>query len=284
MRIGIKQKKPKFSIVTISFNQEKYLRQSINSVLNQSYKNFEYIIVDGGSKDNSRSIIETYRNDSRVKIIFQEKDKGPVDSLNVGFKNATGQILGYVNSDDFFLKDTLMNVNNIFDDNLDLIFGSVYEVDKDNIITRKLYSKNFSLLRFRLGQCFVCQQATFFKKKAFDRTKGFNLNNKLNWDLEIIADLVKSGAKYKKVDNYLGCFRIYPGTFTSITKKNFRKKNYKLMLEIFYGKKKYHFDFILKIYFYFIDRLNFKFLFNKLKIIKFKIYKTKISYDNKEAN
>lgn len=278
-----KHKQPKFSIITISFNQDQFINQTIESVLNQSYGDLQYIIVDGGSTDKSRNIINSYKYDPRVEIIFQEKDKGPVNSLNEGFKKANGEILGYINSDDFFLKDTLLNVNNIFDDKLDLIFGNVYEVDQYNLLTRKLYSKEFSLLRLRLGQCFICQQATFFRKKAYEKIKEFNSNNKLNWDLELVADLVNSGAEYKKINKYLGGFRIYPGTFTSSTDKNFRKKNYKRLVEKFYGTKFYHFDFIIKIYFYLIDRINFQFLLNKLENIKFKFNKIKILYDKKET-
>ena len=90
----------KISVVTISFNQAKYLRQCIDSVLNQNYQNIEYIIVDPGSTDGSRQIIESYGD--RVIKIF-EKDAGPADGLNMGFSRATGDIFYFINSDDYVL-------------------------------------------------------------------------------------------------------------------------------------------------------------------------------------
>ena len=91
----------RISIVTISFNQVEYLEETILSVLNQSHSDFEYIVVDPGSIDGSREIIERYR-DKISKIIF-ERDIGAADGLNNGFKYATGDILCYLNSDDTFL-------------------------------------------------------------------------------------------------------------------------------------------------------------------------------------
>ena len=88
------------------------LKETIDSVINQNYDNTEYIIVDGGSTDGSRDLILKYDKD--LKIIFQENNTGPADALNIGFKNSTGEICGYINSDDFYLKNILIKVNNIF--------------------------------------------------------------------------------------------------------------------------------------------------------------------------
>ena len=98
--------KNKISIVILSYNQVNFLEETINSVINQKYDNTEYVIVDGGSTDGSRELILKYKD--KLKIIFQEKNTGPADALNIGFKKATGQICGYINSDDFILKDSLM--------------------------------------------------------------------------------------------------------------------------------------------------------------------------------
>ena len=95
----------KFSIVTISFNQAPYLETAIRSVLDQNYPDLEYIIVDPGSTDGSRDIIERFRS-RFAKIIF-EPDQGPGDGLNKGFAHATGDILGYLNSDDALLPGAL---------------------------------------------------------------------------------------------------------------------------------------------------------------------------------
>ena len=91
--------KNKISIVTISFNQSKFLEECINSVIRQNYENLEYIVVDGGSKDNSREIISKYKD--QIKVIFQETKTGPADALNLGFKISKGELCCYINSDDF---------------------------------------------------------------------------------------------------------------------------------------------------------------------------------------
>ena len=97
----------KISIVTISFNQAKYLQQCIDSILGQTHCDLEYIVVDPGSTDGSRALIESYGN--KIIKVFAP-DKGPADGLNQGFKHATGQIYGFINSDDYLLPGALTSV------------------------------------------------------------------------------------------------------------------------------------------------------------------------------
>src|SRR4029077_1447448 len=92
---------PRVSIVTISFNQGKFLERAIRSVLEQDYEDIEYIVVDPGSTDRSREIIERYR--SRISRVILDPDKGPADGLNKGFAVASGDIYGYINADDAYL-------------------------------------------------------------------------------------------------------------------------------------------------------------------------------------
>jgi len=94
----------KFSIVTISYNQAQFLEKAILSVLNQEGVGLEYIVVDPGSTDGSREIIERYRD--RFGHVVFEKDHGPADGLNKGFQYATGDVYGYLNSDDVLLPGT----------------------------------------------------------------------------------------------------------------------------------------------------------------------------------
>ena len=97
----------KLSIVTISFNQADYLEEAMVSILEQDYDDIEYIIVDAGSTDGSRDIIERYRD--RIAVVVLEPDEGPADGLNKGFARASGDIYGYLNADDAFLPGNVEN-------------------------------------------------------------------------------------------------------------------------------------------------------------------------------
>ena len=139
---------PFFTIITPSFNSEKYISESIKSVLNQTYKNFEYFIIDGGSTDNTNQIIKTFS--SKIDYIISEKDLGMYYALNKGFDNAKGDILCYINSDDLLLPNTLAIVAEFFmkNKNLDLVYGDMQIIDKDSnyLYThcyRKIFRKEF---------------------------------------------------------------------------------------------------------------------------------------------
>ena len=100
---------PKISIITVCYNSEKYIEDAIKSVVLQSYKNKEYIIVDGGSTDNTPGIIERYRN--LIDVIIAEPDRGISDAFNKGIKRASGEIVCIVNSDDMMAADALESVS-----------------------------------------------------------------------------------------------------------------------------------------------------------------------------
>ena len=253
-------KRPKFSIITVSYNHDQYIHQTIQSVLNQSFDDFEYLIV-----------------------IFQETNEGAVNGLNLGFKKANGEFLGYINSDDFYLKNTLKDVENIFLNNpsIDIIFGNAYIINDENIIVKDFISKDFSFKRLKISEYLVCQQATFFKKKVFDQTNGFNPLNNRSWDFELFVDMIKTGAKFKRIGNFLGCFRVYEGTITSKGNIENRKKNLDHIFNKYFTKPLSFYEKIEKKMIYLIDRLNVKFIFNKIKIIYYKIKKIKVSSNEK---
>ena len=108
-----KMKKIKFSIITPCYNSEKTIKRTIESVVNQSYKNIEYILIDGGSKDKTVEIIQEYQSKYPKLIKYiSEKDSGIYDAMNKGIKLATGDIVGIVNSDDYYELDALKNIYN----------------------------------------------------------------------------------------------------------------------------------------------------------------------------
>ena len=113
---------PKISVITPSYNQGQYIEETILSVLNQNYPNLEYIIMDGGSTDNTVEVIMKYAD--KITFWVSEKDKGQADAINRGFKKATGDILCWLNSDDYYFSETLKYVAENLDINKkEILFG-----------------------------------------------------------------------------------------------------------------------------------------------------------------
>jgi glycosyltransferase involved in cell wall biosynthesis len=204
----------KISIVTISFNQAEFLERTIKSVLDQDYADLEYIVVDPGSTDGSRDIIEKYRD--KITHIVYEQDQGPADGLNKGFSLASGDIYAFLNSDDTLLPGTLKYFAAEFDKNpgIDVISGHAFVIDKDDKVLQKVFSHPFSLASYAAGCCILIQPSTFFKPAFFKSIGGFNKDNKICWDGELMVDYALKGAKFKLVRKYLSCFRIYEGSIT----------------------------------------------------------------------
>lgn len=204
----------KISLVTISFNQAPYLEQALRSVLDQDYAGLEYVVVDPGSTDGSRDIIERYRD--RIAHVIFEPDGGPSDGLNKGFSAASGEIFGYLNSDDVLLPGALTRVAHAFQRHLDadLIYGHGYVIDRAGRILRRCRSDRFSLRRSAYGNSVIMQQATFWRREAFAAVGGFNPQNRLSWDGEFWIDLALAGKHFQRVDEYWACFRTHDGSIT----------------------------------------------------------------------
>ncbi len=211
---------PRVSIVTISFNQGRFLERAIRSVLEQDYRDIEYIVVDPGSTDGSRDIIERYR--SRISKVILEPDKGPADGLNKGFAAASGDILGYINADDAYLPGAITKAVTAFEATppANVIYAHSYIVDHLGQVVRRSRSVPFDLRLYAYGGVVVMQQSTFFRRQAFEDAGGFNESNRTSWDGELLIDFARSGSKFAMVDDYWSLFAIYPGSITASVKYN----------------------------------------------------------------
>jgi len=199
----------KISIVTISFNQAQFLEEAILSVLNQDYPDVEYIVVDPGSTDGSRKLIEGFRD--RIDHIVFEPDSGPSDGLNKGFARASGDIFGFLNADDFLLPGALDSLATGFKrlPLTDVISGHGWLVDVDGWPTQKKHSHRFSAWRYLHCGAYLLQQSTFFTAEAFQRSGGFNQDNRTCWDGELWLDMALAGCRFQHVNEYWSCFRTY---------------------------------------------------------------------------
>lgn len=205
---------PRVSIVTISFNQAQFLERTIQSVLAQDYPEIEYIVVDPGSTDGSRDIIERYRH--RISKVVYRPDQGPPDGLNHGFAEATGEILGFLNSDDLLAPTAVSTAVRYLELHpaIDVVSGHSDLIDPDDRFLRHLYSNRMSVGRFIYGGCLLMQPSTFFRNAMYRQTGGFNVENKMNFDGELFLQMAILGAKFSVVDQVWSSYRIHPQSVT----------------------------------------------------------------------
>lgn len=179
----------KISIITVCYNSGQTVRDTIESVLSQSYSNIEYIVVDGASKDNTIDIVNEYKD--HITKIISEPDKGIYDAMNKGVKLASGDVVGILNSDDFYeSKDAIAEIARVFNESnsVDMVFGDVVFVDPLNlqIITRYYSSEKFLPWKLRFGWM-PPHPATFIRKDAYDKYGYYQLNYKIAADYEIFV-------------------------------------------------------------------------------------------------
>lgn len=184
---------PKFSIITVTYNAEKVLEDTIQSVITQSYKNVEYIIVDGGSKDRTLLIAEKYKE--HIHFILSEPDKGLYDAMNKGIRLATGDYLCFLNAgDELHEDDTLLQiVHSIKGTDLpDIIYGETAIVNEEGhfMRMRRLSApENLTWKSFRHGML-VCHQA-FFASREIASTEPYDLNYRFSADFDWCIRIMK---------------------------------------------------------------------------------------------
>lgn len=194
------------SLITVTFNSETTIRNTILSVLYQTYPDIEYIIVDGLSEDRTMSIIEEYEPpfSGRMKWI-NEKDNGIYDAMNKGIQMATGDIIGILNSDDFFTtNDIIENIVNTFENNIDAVYGDVHFVKPNdlNSCVRYYSSKIFTRSLMRLG--FMPAHPTFYcRKSCFEKYGLYKTNYKICADFDLLLRFIyvhRVSIKYLPLD------------------------------------------------------------------------------------
>ncbi|MBP7808336.1 MAG: glycosyltransferase [Bacteroidia bacterium] len=210
----------KISIITVTYNSASTIEQTIQSVLNQSYTNIEYIIIDGVSTDGTLDILNRYK--SQLHKIVSEKDKGIYDALNKGIDLATGDVIGILHSDDFYMNSNVIeNVANSFNQNqCDALYANLYYVDKDdtNRIKRKWDSGNYSEGAFLNG--WMPPHPTFFvKKEIYNKYGKFDLQFTSAADYELMLRFIhKNKIKLAYLNEFIVKMRV--GGKSNVTVKN----------------------------------------------------------------
>ena len=217
---------PKISIITPSFNQGQYIEQTILSVINQQYPNLEYIIIDGGSSDNTVDIIKKY--ESYITYWVSEPDKGQSDALNKGLIKCTGEIFNWINSDDYLEENALFEIAQAFNkNNTDIVCGySRIFNDKEKVTILEHRTQLFSSVEATMVEQKINQQGMFYRLDIIRELGGINPNLHYVMDLELWWRYLSSiGQKnIRLIDKLIAHFRIHDDSKTGAFEQRFRNE------------------------------------------------------------
>ena len=215
----------KISVITVTKNSEKFLEENINSLKNQTYKNFEHIIIDGNSTDRTVEIIK--KNKDKIDYWVSEPDEGLYDAMNKGIKACTGDIIGILNSDDIYFSEALKFVNQYFteQENLDFLFGTV---EKHKLMHGYYPEK----IKWTFG-FYTTHSVGFFIKKSSQMKIGFyDTRYKYSADYDLFYKMIVKKKMFgiaTKKDEIFGKFR-QGGLSSRIKYLDFLKENNKIRI------------------------------------------------------
>jgi glycosyltransferase involved in cell wall biosynthesis len=199
----------RITVVTCSYNQGRFLEDTVLSVVNQGYPNLEYMIFDGGSKDNSVEIIKKY--EQYLAHWVSEPDEGQSDALSKGFDRATGDILCWLCSDDLLEPGTLHEVGRFFAEHpeVDVVFGDARFIDEAGVVTRQFKTFPFSSWLLLNTANYIPQPSTFWRRRIYDRVGGLDKSLHLSMDLDLWLRF-GSVSLPRHIPRYWSRMRYYP--------------------------------------------------------------------------
>jgi len=275
----MKKNLPKISIVMPTLNHITYIERSILSVLNQNYPNTELVVIDGGSEDKTVEIIKKYKD--HISFWVSEKDLGQSDALNKGFKYCTGQVYGWLNSDDIYLPNAFYRAISGLKKNPDkkIIFGDWLSIDiKDNVIDYN-HSFDFNLNHFKYEGFHLNAQSMFWSADVHKRFSGFDINlyNTMDYQMIIEFGINESQESFLRIPYPLGAFRRYVGQKTGEMLPNVIKEHKSIANRYDYQDKYKLIGKIKRLYF----RIRRTFWYAKRGGLKTLIYRLKKFYVNR---
>ena len=204
---------PLVSIVTPSYNQARFLRRTIESVLGQEYPRIDYCVIDGGSTDGSVDILQRYGDRFHW---HSQPDRGQSDAINQGLHRAQGDILAYLNSDDVLLPGAVRTAVEHFRDHpdWDLLYGNAYHVDEDDHALGEYPTADYDFDRL-LQSCCICQPATFWRRRVLERIGLFDETLHYAMDYEYWMRLDRAGGILRHVPDFLASSRVHAKTKTA---------------------------------------------------------------------
>lgn len=219
----------KISIITPSYNQGEFISDCIESVLAQNYVNYEHIVVDANSTDSTHEVLKNYPH--LIKII--EDDDGPSSAINKGFSTATGDIIAWLNSDDYYDKNVFERINREFknDKDIKMLYGNLTFVDEFKNVIRVDKSKKFDFYSLVNISPDIRQPCTFFKKEILESVGYLDTGLKIVFDYDLFIKLAKITDPLYVDEN----FSFYRDHSDTITRMNIRKQ----AVEIYKTSRKY---------------------------------------------
>lgn len=254
----------KISVITVCFNSEKTIRDTLESMNIQKYKDFEYIIIDGLSTDKTLEIVEEYKDKLNLKIV-SEKDNGLYDAMNKGIKIASGEIIGILNSDDWYEKNTLSLVNDFFEHHYDcdILSGAMNLQTFNKKKIKTIYKTTLLKIKKEMP---VNHPATFVRKEVYNEIGGFNLKYKVSADYDFICRAYVNNKKFYFIDKVLTNMRLGGltgggdgGTKSIKIAMNTAKDDYEIVKKYFcYENKVSYYKKLFILYLRFIKRFFIK--------------------------
>jgi glycosyltransferase involved in cell wall biosynthesis len=207
----------KISIITPSLNAGRYIEEAIRSVLLQRYGDFEHIVKDGGSTDSTLEILKRYPH---LKWI-SEPDRGQSNAMNVAFSMSSGDIIGYLNADDYYLPGAFAAVMPRFQKGKNFVLGKIEVINDDGTSwINDAKTEHMEMLRHWEPQAFcVNPVGYFYRREVQEKVGGFNEMNTFSMDLEFLLAASKQ-FRITKIDQMLGVFRYIRGTKTAVNQKD----------------------------------------------------------------
>jgi glycosyltransferase involved in cell wall biosynthesis len=195
---------PLISIITIVFNGEKYIEETIKSVISQDKINLEYIIIDGGSTDNTISIVNKYLD--KISLFISEPDKGIYDAINKGISHSNGILVGLIHCGDYYSPNVLEKVMVTFQkSNADIVYGNQIIIEEyNNELIERFNNGDHTKLKYGMT---IPHPSTFVSKSCYDKYGYYSINFKISSDYSYFLTLYIANLKFIKIDEVLAYFR-----------------------------------------------------------------------------